>query len=161
MRQPLEESARQPRPRISQILGEDHKDLDAQWERMGAVSDADLSTRRAMFASFSAGLLHHIAVEEELLFPPMETADPVRQALVARLREEHREIQEALRRIEDETTMGSKAWDELGSELVNVLWEHNAREEGAAYPWLDEHLSIAQILRVKRAMETRTYEGDR
>ena len=151
----------QARLRITQILCDDHRDLDAQWERMSAVSDADLPARRAMFASFRAGLLHHIAVEEELLFPPMETADPVRQALVARLWEEHREIKEALRRIEDATTSGSKAWDELGTELIRVLWEHNAREEGAAYPWLDEHLSIPQVLRVKQAIADRTYEGNR
>lgn len=140
------------RPRITQMLGDDHQNLDAQWERMCAVSDPDLPARPAMFAAFAAELLHHITVEEELLFPALETADPVRQALVARLRQEHREIKEKLHRIEVEMASGSTSWEELGTELINALWEHNAREEGAAYPWLDEHLSIAQILRVKQAM---------
>lgn len=156
MRQPIEGWRGRTRPRITQMLGDDHKELDAQWERICAVSDAELPTRQKMFAEYTADLLHHIAVEEAVLFPALETADPIRQALVARLREEHREIQETLHRIEVELATGPKSWEELGTELINVLWEHNAREEGAAYPWLDEHLSIGQILRVKQAMETRS-----
>lgn len=144
------------RPRITQILGDDHRDLDAQWERIRTVSGTDPATRQEMFAAFAAGLLHHIAVEEELLFPVLESADPVRQTLAARLREEHREIRETLHRIEVALSCGPESWEELGTELIDVLWEHNAREEGAAYPWLDEHLRIEQILRVQQAMGGRT-----
>ncbi len=146
---------RPARPRIAEMMGDDHRDLDAQWERVGAVSATDPAARQKRFAAFEAGLLHHIAVEEEWLFPALETADPVRQTLAARLREEHREIRETLTRIRSEISSGLTSWEELETELVTVLWEHNAREEGAAYPWLDEHLSVERILRVQQAMARR------
>jgi len=54
----------------SEMMGNDHRELDGVWERFRATPESDFVTRREVFDSFRAGLLHHIAIEEDQLFPP-------------------------------------------------------------------------------------------
>jgi hemerythrin-like domain-containing protein len=140
-------------PRLSQILGDDHRDLDEQWERIEATPASELTTRRELFGSFHSDLLRHIVIEEEELFPRMEAAGPSQRVLVAQLIDEHRRIKELLSQMEREVISGSELFDKLGLELINVLWAHNAREEASAYPWLDSQLSPAQVVEVERRLE--------
>ncbi len=126
-------------PRIGARLEADHRELDELWERFQNVPASDGPTRRERFAGFRSHLLRHIAVEEERLFPRLEEDAPRHRALVARLREEHREIEALLERIDRALVERSERANDLGVELINVLGEHNAREEGSAYPWLNEH----------------------
>jgi hemerythrin-like domain-containing protein len=134
------------RARLSDVMGGDHHDLDDRWERLQGIPESDRVARRELFDAFRADLLHHIDVEEELLFPQMLNQDPALRSLVERLLEEHREIKETLERLARDIDVGSKAVDDLAFELTNVLGEHNSREESSVYPWLDDHLAPAQVL---------------
>jgi len=143
------------RARLSDVMGGDHHDLDDRWELLQRTPESDRVARRELFDAFRADLLHHIDVEEELLFPEMLDQDPLQRGLVERLLDEHREIKATLERLARELDTGSKALDELAFELTNVLGEHNAREESSVYPWLDDHLAPARVLEVIGRIESR------
>jgi hemerythrin-like domain-containing protein len=134
------------RARLSEVMGGDHHDLDDRWERLQGTPESERAARRELFDAFRADLLHHIEIEEDLLFPQMLNQDASLRGLVERLLEEHREIEETLERLAREIDTGSKAVDDLAFELKNILGEHNAREESSVYPWLDDHLAPAQVL---------------
>ena len=133
----------------SRLLARDHDELDSEWAQILATPATQREVRRERFCGFRDGLLAHIALEEELLFPRLGAADPQARALVARLLEEHRGIQEVLGRLEEDLATDGTHLEALGAALVDVLWEHNAREEGEAYPWFDEHLSTEEILSIR------------
>ena len=143
------------RPTITDVLGKDHRDLDALWDRVEATPATDRPNRQRIFAAFRSGLLAHIAEEEEQLFPRFDKTDPTLRTLVDRLLAEHREIREVLDRIDRSLRTGDGAIEELGFELVNALGEHNAREESFAYPWLDGRLSPEQVREVQRRLGPR------
>lgn len=144
----------EPRP-LSEVMAVDHRDLNALWERVTSTSPTDRSERQRLFVEFRSGLLGHIAEEEERLFPLFDETDAILRALVARLLEEHREIRGLLERIDHELSTGTGAIDELGFDLVNVLGEHNAREENFAYPWLDGRLDPDAVREVRQRLGSR------
>lgn len=142
-------------PRLSEILGGDHDDLDRRWEEIESTPPGDTCGRRLRFDSFRAGLLGHIAVEEERLFPILRSGGPSERILAERLIEEHRQVRESLAEIDRALTAGVGSLQRLGFDLINVLWEHNSREEAQAYPWLDAHLTPEQVLDVQRCLDAR------
>lgn len=135
----------EPRPRLSDRMEGDHDDLNERWELFQRTPVSDRATRHELFDSFRSGLTRHIAIEEEDLFPRMLTTDPSQRGLVERLLEEHRGIKDALDRLAQFLETGSGPVDDLAFELTNLLGEHNAREEAYAYPWLDDHLPLAEV----------------
>lgn len=139
----------------SEILSGDHEDLDQRWEEIEATPPDDLAARRRRFDAFRDDLLGHISVEEERLFPLMQLGGPAERVLVDRLLEEHRRVRDILGDIDRAIAAGVHSLQALGFELVNILGEHNAREEAQAYPWLDGHLTPQQVLEVTRALGAR------
>ncbi len=144
---------------VSRVLGEDHRDLDGLWAELEATPAHDPLARRERFDRFRSGLLVHIAVEEEYLFPILEAADPTGRALVARLLEEHAGIRHILDRFDRELAGGVDSLKTEGFELANALGEHNAREENLAYPWFDDHLTPAQMLEAKDRLRRHDQRG--
>ncbi|HYL79667.1 MAG TPA: hemerythrin domain-containing protein [Candidatus Acidoferrum sp.] len=138
--------------RPSVILGGDHAELDRLWEVFQAIPDSDCSARRLAFDAYQKELMQHMRVEEELLFPRLIGPDPALTSLARRLLEEHVEIRQSLDGIDHFLTTGEGSMDSAGMALINVLWEHNAREEAQAYPWFDQHLSIEDAREVRRRM---------
>ncbi len=135
------------RPRASETLGGDHRDLDRRFEEFQSIGADRVPERRRAFAAFASGLRRHIELEEADLFPVFQGSEPSHRELVERLLEEHRRIEAALRAIEEAIGLG-RPTDEQDLALVDVLWEHNAREEGAVYPWFDTHLDAATVRRL-------------
>jgi iron-sulfur cluster repair protein YtfE (RIC family) len=130
--------------RISGALGADHDRL-AQLEVAAfvarAAGDAKAAERR--YAAFSSGLKHHIAVEEELLFPVFEkrvglspSAGPTEV-----LRREHEEILRLLGEILRTIGNPAKLPDEARAAFHEVLEKHHLKEEEILYPALDYALS--------------------
>lgn len=136
-------------PRVAEILGGDHREIDADWDRIVRSPSADAPSRRALLRSFAEELRFHIAVEEAELFPRMRERDPTQENLVRRLLEEHGQIREILGRVERELERPDPDLAALDEELRNVLGEHNAREERFAYPWFDRNLTPAEAFRVR------------
>ncbi len=136
-------------PRLSELMGGDHNDLDERWTRLQTTPASDRAARRELFESFRTDLLRHIEIEEKELFPRIVETDPAQRGLVERLQEEHLRIQETLRRLAEAVDTGRGVPEDLAAQLIEVLWDHNAREEAWAYPWLDEHLTHEQVLVIR------------
>lgn len=136
----------------SELLSGDHRELDQRFEEFKAIPASDTGQRREQFDRFANELRRHIAVEERLLFPIFGEGDPSRRALVERMLDEHRQIEGALGRIRRGLDEAAVPTEGVEFELVNVLWAHNALEEGAVYPWFDSHLSSELSRTVQREL---------
>ncbi len=137
--------------KVADVLGKDHDDLEEVFQRFRKAPGRDVRT--ATFAEFSRGLRRHIEVEETDLFPAITRADPSLEGLVKMLYEDHELIENVLRRIEAKIASPSPETGPLETELLNILGDHNIREESFAYPWLDEHLPADEKFRATTALK--------
>ena len=138
----MEEPVNGTKRHLSELLSGDHREIDEQFEEFKATPASETVQRHERFERLAGDLRRHIEVEEARLFPVFGEGDPSRRALVDRMLEEHRRIEAILEEIRLRLDQrGGATTDDLEFELVNVLWEHNAREEGSVYPWFDTHLS--------------------
>jgi hemerythrin-like domain-containing protein len=136
----------------SRVLSGDHRDLDQTFEEFKVTPLSQTGRRGELFDQFSTDLRRHIGVEERLLFPVFGQGDPSRRGLVELMLDEHRRIEDVLRRIRLRLDAGPSPTEDLEIELVNVLWAHNAREEESVYPWFDTHLPAELARTVEREL---------
>ena len=123
------------------LLGErmqrDHDRLDQSFEAFRASARDPPPRRSELFRPFAVGLRAHFRFEETEMFPAYGGEDRTRGGTVQLLLDEHRRIERCLRLIEERLATGSTDTRDREEELVNVLWAHDAREEGLVYPWID------------------------
>jgi iron-sulfur cluster repair protein YtfE (RIC family) len=130
---------------VSECLTADHARLDMLFTDTRHLVDAgEWLPARAAFEPFAQGLAHHIAVEEERLFPLFEarlrTTGPT---TVMRL--EHRSIVHLLARARAalESSDGT-AFGDAAAELERILDAHNQKEERVLYPRMDAALAVGE-----------------
>jgi len=127
---------------ISGFFTEDHRQCD----RLLAACEAEISAKAWQAADEAAiamrdGLLHHFALEEEILFPELEQANPAAEGPTGVMRMEHQQIRQLL----EDLAAAVRARDAdtcLGDlETLHMLGQqHNAKEEGILYPLADRSL---------------------
>jgi len=116
------------------------------------LREGDLAAARESFAAFRSGLEHHIAVEEEVLFPAFERHTGIRDGgPTAVMRVEHAEM----RRLLDEIAgaleaAGAERTSPLAS-LTALLFAHNGKEERILYPMCDRALADDPATRAELA----------
>jgi hemerythrin-like domain-containing protein len=137
----------------SRLLSGDHRDLDQTFEEFQATPVSQTARRSELFDLFATDLRRHIGIEERLLFPVFGEGDSSRRLLVEQMLDEHRRIEAALQEIRLRLGSGPASTEDLESQLLNVLWAHNAREEGSVYPWFDTHLSADLTQAVNRELQ--------
>lgn len=147
-----------PEDRLGELLQEDHERLDRLLDAFRTSTPEPSQVRRARFAPFDQGLRQHIRFEEERLFPALQEGGSVGSPAIDLLIDEHRRILDVLQRIRGRLE-GDSGSAELEEELVNVLWAHNAREEGALYPALVRTLPPAVNGKLARAFLILTTGG--
>ena len=128
---------------VNEALSWDHDRLEAlEAAAFQKRAEGDLQSARDHYAAFAAGLRRHIAFEEEILFPAFEetTGMPPTAGPTAVMREEHREIEALLQKIEAGITEKDAPVDALRRSLHAVLGDHNLKEEQVLYPTTDELL---------------------
>jgi len=127
-----------PTKSLEQILRDDHDHLDALWAGAESLRDADPARARQLFEEFVAGLEEHIGIEEDFLFPQaLQRKEAGYVQLVGTMKEEHRLILAQVGLIKNSLHSGSLPEESVGTELANLLGNHNAREEGMFYPLFD------------------------
>ncbi len=128
---------------VNEALSWDHDRLEAlEAAAFQKRAEDDLRSARDHYAAFAAGLRRHIAFEEEILFPAFEetTGMPPTAGPTAVMREEHREIEALLQKIEAGIAEKDAPVDALRRSLHAVLGDHNLKEEQVLYPTTDELL---------------------
>lgn len=125
---------------INEFLTEDHGQLDALLERFQEYKVKDVAKAKECLTQFVAALYRHLQWEEVVLFPLFDQKSG-QTGLTQTLLGEHQEIREWLKALSEkiEEYGADSAYEE--KMLVEELGGHNAREEYALYPELDELLS--------------------
>ncbi|MHB1084506.1 MAG: hemerythrin domain-containing protein [Thiobacillus sp.] len=131
---------------ILEFLGSDHRtcdDLFASAEE--AVGQKNWGGAHTLFAQFQTAMLHHLAMEENVLFPAFEarTGNTMGPTQVMRIEHEH------MRGLMQDMAHAVAKTDYAGylglSETLNMLMQqHNLKEENMLYPMSDQVLGSAR-----------------
>src|SRR5512135_1825918 len=128
---------------ISDFLVPDHKRCDSLFAAAeSAVSKGDWDAAAAQLGSFRDALLHHFAMEEEVMFPAFEASTGMTQGPTAVMRSEHRQMTTLLNLMAD--TMARKNRDGFlgdADTLLIVMQQHNVKEEQMLYRMADQALA--------------------
>jgi len=157
----IERRADDPRD-VSEFLGRDHDRLDAILEEAKKhATGGDFKHARACFGEFVAGLIHHIQMEENVLFPMFEKVTGFTAGPTVVMRAEHRTIGQLLEQAE--TALGAddrQSFLNAAAELVSVLGRHNQKEESVLYPMTDRSLpGDPEREELVRALQASSCEG--
>ena len=138
---------------IAQHYGQDHDRLEGLFKQFQQMKGQDRARAGEYFQQFKAGLLRHIAWEEEILFPVFDEKNGFEGVGPTEvMRREHAQIKGWLSEI------GGRLLEEAESRseeeaLVGVLRAHNQKEEWILYPAIDGQLSDQEIRDVFSKME--------
>ncbi len=126
---------------VLSFMGEDHDRLGNIFKEFKKIKNTDKNRARDLFHEFKVGLQRHIVWEEETLFPLFENKTGMHDAgPTAVMRTEHRKIKDFLERMHH--SLGKKIQTKDSEDgLIEVLTEHNNKEENILYPWIDNSVS--------------------
>jgi len=127
---------------ILAFLGTDHRacdDLFASAE--AAVAQKNWDSARSVFEHFQAAMAHHLAMEEEVLFPAFEARTGMSSGPTEVMRMEHQQMRGLLHDM-GRAVLDANQTSYLGlSETLNMLMQqHNLKEENMLYPMSDQVL---------------------
>jgi hemerythrin-like domain-containing protein len=127
---------------ILAFLGSDHRacdDLFASAE--AAVAQKNWDSARSLFERFQAAMAHHLAMEEDVLFPAFEARTGMSGGPTQVMRMEHQQMRGLLSDMGRAMGEANQA-SYLGlSETLNMLMQqHNLKEENMLYPMSDQVL---------------------
>lgn len=133
---------------ITEFFEHDHQRLDNIFKEF-QQNQLVIDKATPLFDSFKQGLLRHIEWEEELLFPTVEIAAefPPNMGPTHVMRMEHFQIKECLELIE--TKLAEQADSTLVQDrLLDILAEHNMKEEKVLYPMSDDSIPEHEAKRI-------------
>ena len=140
---------------ITPFMTEDHRRCDALFAQAeAAVAQGDLSSGRNCFSAFSSALLHHFAMEEQVLFPAFEEKTGMRMGPTRVMLMEHEQMRGLLAELSSALSAGD-AEEYLGQAetLMILMQQHNMKEEQMLYPMSDRALSGSDTLQTMQALE--------
>jgi hemerythrin-like domain-containing protein len=127
---------------ILEFLGTDHRacdDLFAAAEEAAANKNWD--SARELFQRFQAAMAHHIAMEEEALFPAFEQRTGMSSGPTQVMRMEHEQMRALIADMAAAAEAGNEPAYLGASETLNMLMQqHNLKEENMLYPMSDRAL---------------------
>jgi len=131
-----------PTDTVMHYLADDHDRLDGLFaDAVRLVEAGDHAMAGPTLASFVAGLVRHIRLEEEVLFPRFEHATGMVSGPTTVMRREHRLIENVLTGLTEALEAGDRAaFAALRGELLAILEPHNEKEEAVIYPMTDAAL---------------------
>ena len=120
----------------------DHRECDDAWAALEAAASAtDQAKAGTLLPVFSARLLHHLEMEEKILFPAFEAATGMRGGPTNVMRSEHTQMRAVLTEMERRMSTGDlDGLLDQGDTLLMLIQQHNAKEEGMLYPMAEQAL---------------------
>ena len=145
---------------FSSYMGDDHHRCDELFAAAeAAVQSGDWNDANAAHRHFLAGMQHHFAMEEEVLFPAFEEASGSSMGPTAVMRHEHEQMRQLFGEME-QAMQAQQIDDYLGASetLLVLMQQHNAKEEQILYPMTDSML-VAQQPDLMTRMQAIPEEG--
>ncbi len=133
---------------LTDFLREDHArcdDLYLAAERHAV--DGDIPEAGSAFSAFTQAIVHHFAMEENVLFPAFEEASGNTQGPTAVMRHEHTQMRDMFEAMH--ITLTRQDTDQflaLADTLLVLMQQHNAKEERILYPMTDRILADPQAV---------------
>lgn len=146
---------------IKDFLEADHVRCDRLFACVGeAVERGDWSWAGVAMEAFGAALSHHLCIEEELLFPALEKANPNLAGPTTVMRTEHAH----LRSITDAAIAALQAHDKDGfmaaADTMQIMnGQHNLKEESMLYPTADTVLASGAAAMVQSMQSMAVADG--
>ncbi|MFN3397922.1 MAG: hemerythrin domain-containing protein [Sulfurimicrobium sp.] len=142
---------------ISDFLAPDHQRCDNLFAAAeAAAARGDWDDAATGFASFQNAMLHHFAMEEEIMFPAFETRTGMTQGPTAMMRSEHRQMTDLLNQMADAAARkDSDAFLGDAETLLIIMQQHNMKEEQMLYQMADQVLAgeLDDLIGRMRAMD--------
>lgn len=135
---------------ISDYLSADHQRCDTLFaDAEAAAAASQLGPAQAGFAAFRQGMLHHLAMEETVLFPAFEQASGSSMGPTRMMRMEHEQMRELFAQMDDALAAGNtRTFAGLAETLLILMQQHNLKEEQILYPMTDRALeNTEEIIR--------------
>ena len=127
---------------IVEFLANDHRtcdDLFASAEE--AAGKGNWASACGLFDRFRAAMAHHLAMEEEVLFPAFEARTGSGMGPTEVMRMEHAQMRGLMQEMATAAEAGDLARYLGASETLNMLMQqHNLKEENMLYPMSDRVL---------------------
>lgn len=136
---------------IRRFLGDDHAHCDSLFAAAeDAVSQTEWPAAALAFEGFSMALLHHLSMEEALLFPAFERATGNDYGPTRIMRLEHRQMRDLLGELAQ--AVAARSADDyrgLAETLLMLIQQHNVKEEQVLYPICDQVLGGEMVSRLR------------
>lgn len=128
---------------ILAFLGGDHRDCDELFASAeAAVAQKNWDSARSLFDRFQAAMAHHLAMEEEVLFPAFEARTGNTMGPTQVMRSEHEQMRTLMKDMADAADRADQNRYLGLSETLNMLMQqHNLKEENMLYPMSDQVLA--------------------
>lgn len=127
---------------ITAFLTTDHRRCDELFAAAAqAAEHGDWAGCRERFDAFHQALKHHMAIEEQVLFPAFEQATGISEGPTRVMRHEHQEMLALLGQVSVAIAAGDAAHFRGSVESFTALMTpHSTKEENVLYPMCDEVL---------------------
>ena len=129
---------------ITSFFEDDHDKLDALFTRFQSQKQAEPASATELLGRFVHGLLRHIEWEEQILFPIFETKVGSAMGPTQVMGFEPGQIKNLLESIRQKMDAAADSSEDERT-LLNVLGEHNWKEEHILYPAIDSQLTSRQV----------------
>lgn len=129
---------------LAEFFTLDHRRCDSGWVEVEAAAEAgDAEAVQERWRTFQNGLLKHLRMEEEVLFPAFEQATGMTAGgPTFVMRAEHDQMRGLLQQMDAAANGGEH--DELidlGDTLLMLIQQHNQKEEHMLYPMAERALA--------------------
>jgi iron-sulfur cluster repair protein YtfE (RIC family) len=135
-------------PTISDYLSSDHQRCDSLFVNAeAAAAEQRPAAASAAFAGFQGAMLHHLEMEESILFPAFEQATGSNMVPTRIMRMEHAQMRQLFGQMQDALTANElDIFAGLAETLLILMQQHNLKEEQMLYPMSDRALGNAAAL---------------
>jgi hemerythrin superfamily protein len=134
---------------VVDLLTADHHEV---LDLLGQIPGADPERRRDMADTIIAELMRHSVAEEMYVYPAMREHLPGGEAAVQDDIEEHQQLVEVMKELEDVDSADPRFLQTLGR-LETVLRDHVTDEESDQFPLLRTHLTREQLVEIGAKVE--------
>ena len=136
---------------VIDILISDHRDVTALIGNIWSVTDPMI--RRDLTDTAISELVRHAVAEEMYVYPAMRKHLPDGEKAVEHDVEEHKELEELAKRLED-VDVSSAEFDEALRRLEAVLTDHIQDEESEQFPELRRQIPREELVEIAGKVET-------
>jgi len=139
------------KPDVVDVLTSYHRDATALISEVRTVADADM--KRDLMDTAISELVRHAVAEEMYVYPAMKKYLPDGDKAVEHDIEEHKELEEAMKRLEN-VEVTSPEFEEALNKLSEILADHVQDEETEQFPELRRRIPPEELVELAGKVET-------